>query len=112
MFRNKPAVLLASYMAGLREEGRSFYEVGREFGYTAAGARRVIRWAEDLARRRPKLGLPGEALPKSKCGACGEMFTRKRAGAHYCTNACRQDAYRHRKAGRLVGEVKEAKPHG
>ena len=30
------------------------------------------------------------------CQCCGEKFTPKRAGAHYCSNACRQKDYRKR----------------
>lgn len=30
------------------------------------------------------------------CEECGKLFTPKRAGAHYCSNACRQKAYRFR----------------
>ena len=35
------------------------------------------------------------------CEACGVEFTPRRTDARYCSNACRQDAYRQRKAGRL-----------
>ena len=30
------------------------------------------------------------------CQCCGEKFTPKRAGAHYCSNTCRQKDYRTR----------------
>jgi hypothetical protein len=33
------------------------------------------------------------------CEVCDEMFVPKRADARYCSGACRQDAYRRRKAG-------------
>jgi len=33
------------------------------------------------------------------CNACGTVFTPRRADARYCSNACRQDAYRKRKHG-------------
>jgi len=32
------------------------------------------------------------------CATCGEDFTWTRADARYCSNACRQSAYRERKA--------------
>jgi hypothetical protein len=98
MFRNKPEarLFLGAHMALLRERGLSFEQIGRQFGYTASGARRFVRWSEKVA------GL--EALPRASCHACGTPFTRSRAGARYCSNACRQDAYRHRRAGRLGAE--------
>jgi hypothetical protein len=34
-----------------------------------------------------------------RCEVCNETFTPKRADARYCSNACRQDAYRKRKVG-------------
>jgi hypothetical protein len=36
-----------------------------------------------------------------RCEICDEEFTPKRSDARFCSNACRQDAYRQRKAGRL-----------
>jgi transposase len=33
------------------------------------------------------------------CDVCGEEFTPKRSDARYCSNSCRQDAYRKRKLG-------------
>lgn len=33
------------------------------------------------------------------CDVCLELFTPKRSDARYCSSACRQDAYRKRKAG-------------
>ena len=35
------------------------------------------------------------------CEVCEETFTPKRKDARFCSSACRQDAYRQRKAGRL-----------
>jgi hypothetical protein len=33
------------------------------------------------------------------CAVCDELFVPKRCDARYCSNACRQDAYRKRKLG-------------
>jgi hypothetical protein len=33
------------------------------------------------------------------CGTCGYEFQQRRSDARYCSNACRQDAYRRRKRG-------------
>jgi hypothetical protein len=35
------------------------------------------------------------------CAVCEELFVPKRADARYCSNACRQDAYRKRKLGAI-----------
>ena len=37
-----------------------------------------------------------EARADTECLACGALFTPKRIGARYCSNACRQKAYRER----------------
>jgi hypothetical protein len=39
------------------------------------------------------------AATERLCDVCGERFTPKRSDARYCSNACRQDAYRKRKLG-------------
>jgi hypothetical protein len=45
--------------------------------------------------RRASRTTPAERA----CEVCEEMFTPKRADARYCSNACRQDAYRKRRLG-------------
>ena len=66
----------------------SFREIGEEFGYTASGARRINRWAESVVELKAQL--------HTVC-VCGESFKPARAGTVYCSNACRQDAYRKRR---------------
>ena len=60
------------------------------------------RWATraELANNRSGLismGRRGKPSPRD-CEACGEPFAPTRADARYCSNACRQDAYRERHA--------------
>jgi hypothetical protein len=45
----------------------------------------------NAARQVPRANL--------RCAVCRNEFTPNRADARYCTNACRQDAYRKRKLG-------------
>ena len=60
------------------------------------------RWATraELANNRPgriHMSRRGKPSPRD-CEACGEPFAPTRADARYCSNACRQDAYRERHA--------------
>jgi hypothetical protein len=51
-------------------------------------------------RRRERLRFAREqrvSVPRP-CVVCGEAFTASRPEARYCSSACRQDAYRKRKA--------------
>ena len=58
-----------------------------------------LRCTEVAARDRRQASRTEKA-----CLVCGESFTPKRQDGRYCSNACRQDAYRQRKAGRLGAE--------
>ena len=60
------------------------------------------RWATraELANNRPgriHMSRRGKPSPRD-CEACGEPFTPTRVDARYCSQACRQDAYRERHA--------------
>ena len=48
------------------------------------------------AFRRMKRQEREDARADTECLTCGALFTPKRAGARYCSNACRQKAYRDR----------------
>jgi hypothetical protein len=52
--------------------------------------RRAHYAAVRRAKRKP---------PARNCEVCEEQFEPKRSDARYCSNACRQDAYRTRKLG-------------
>jgi hypothetical protein len=64
-------------------------------------AKRYARTYEAAARR---YGWEGDQPPTCNeprfcCQVCDAEFTASRADARYCSNACRQDAYRKRKVG-------------
>jgi hypothetical protein len=63
-----------------RDYARAFEWAGHRYG-----------WLEDQATSCNQLGIA--------CSVCGEKFTASRGDARYCSNACRQDAYRKRKEG-------------
>ena len=56
-----------------------------------------------LAKRRERL----QRRENTICKSCGEAFTPQRAGAVYCSNACRQKAYR----GRVTDTPSVSKKH-
>lgn len=43
------------------------------------------------------------------CGSCGELFTPKRADSDYCSNRCRQRAYRNRVKENATASVQRTK---
>lgn len=45
-----------------------------------------------------------ESRENTVCKCCGNTFTPKRAGASYCSNACRQKAYRERVTDVVSGQ--------
>jgi hypothetical protein len=66
--------------------------VGRfRYTYCSAGCRL------ELSDRRKRQGHV--SVPPRACTECGEPFTPKRRDARYCSNACRQRAYRERTLG-------------
>ena len=40
-----------------------------------------------------------------RCDVCNKQFTPRRPDAHYCSNACRQLAYRRRKSEQMVEQL-------
>lgn len=77
---------------------------GRVF-YTQVPVKKYCRY--DLCGNR---GYPKDMKMRRErdrsnmvCKCCGKVFTPKRAGAVYCSNACRQKAYRQRTADRADG---------
>ena len=78
--------------------GRDFYtliETKKYCYYHLCGNR---GYQKDLKRRRL------EKRQNRVCKGCGKTFTPKRSDAVYCSNACRQRAYRQSVTGKVCGQ--------
>jgi hypothetical protein len=76
---------------GCGKVGGGGWEYGRLSGYCrACGHKRRL---EEARERR------WQARADRRCEVCGVTFTPPRSDGRYCSNACRQDAYRKRKLG-------------
>ena len=51
-----------------------------------------------------------ERRQNTVCECCGKEFTPARYGAKYCSNACRQKAYRNRNVTNVVSHQNEVLP--
>jgi hypothetical protein len=79
---------------------------GNFWGFTEPSRRTGVRWGWEQTHcsercRKAQYRKPTEREPTT-CEVCEEEFTPKRADARYCSNACRQDAYRKRKLGTIA----------
>jgi hypothetical protein len=64
------------------------------------GWRRIYHCSKACYWRQLRARRKAEREPIAViCEACGGRFEPPRRGARYCSSACRQDAYRQRKAG-------------
>jgi hypothetical protein len=84
-----------------RAAGLTYRQIAQINGVDRATARRYARTYEVAATR---YGWEGDHPPlcnavRHRCVVCDEGFVSSRADARYCSNACRQDAYRKRKLG-------------
>ena len=70
---------------------------GRVF-YTTSGSKKYCHsyWCGNRANSRRQREYRQMHCQDLVCQCCGEKFTPKRAGARYCSNACRQKDYRKR----------------
>ena len=70
---------------------------GRVF-YTTSGSKKYCHsyWCGNRANSRRQREYRQMHRQDLVCQCCGEKFTPKRAGARYCSNACRQKDYRKR----------------
>jgi hypothetical protein len=66
--------------------------------YVARFCSRRCRERADAEKKR----LEHERTHTRACEVCEETFIASRADARYCSNACRQDAYRKRKLGAVT----------
>lgn len=92
---------LAEHLHERRVGGMSYRQLAEENGLDRTTASRYARTYERIAKRygwdtEPALSCNQIRL---RCRVCGEGFVASRADARYCSNACRQDAYRKRKQG-------------
>jgi predicted transcriptional regulator len=83
-----------------RLAGKTYREIAEGLGIHPSTVRRYVKQGECY-------GSEDELAPRSNavplvCCVCEEPFTASRADRRFCSNSCRQDAYRHRKAGRLA----------
>lgn len=84
------------------------WRYGRGWNYAdeqARGGPRVFCGSVCRSRVRAveaKVRRLGKAVSVARCADCTSGFIPRRHGAHYCSNACRQRAYRERKALRTV----------
>ena len=71
-----------------------------ETGFTAGGyfTKKYCHsyWCGNQANNRRQREYRQMRRQDLVCQCCGEKFTPKRAGARYCSNACRQKDYRKR----------------
>jgi hypothetical protein len=63
----------------------------------------AMTFFEDVAEYLKQQGFDPYAHPNGKCRHCGDDILRDHNGAHYCSNACRQRAYRLRLKERRRG---------
>jgi hypothetical protein len=82
---------VAGLVYGGRVNGESYECISAVLGVSASSARRLLQRYECFQNRGGSCN--------HTCGACGEPFDSSRSDARYCSNACRQDAYRKRKQG-------------
>ncbi len=56
----------------------------------------ACKW-QAFAQRHRRNGVDAHPLPVVACGQCGQDFQPKNSRAHFCSNRCRQAAYRARR---------------
>ena len=101
--QNNQDYLKKSYeKTGFTAEGYAIRKIicggcGRVF-YTTSGSKKYCHsyWCGNRANSRRQREYRQMHRQDLVCQCCGEKFTPKRAGARYCSNACRQKDYRKR----------------
>jgi predicted nucleic acid-binding Zn ribbon protein len=76
--------------------GRSFYGA-KQRRWCSDACGEAIRQGRRAAGRY--IAREARTSRPQACAVCGETFTPSRSDARFCSNACRQDAYRKRKLG-------------
>lgn len=93
----------AEFVWAHRLNGLTYREIAQNEHVHPSTIRNYVKWIE----RTPGYASEKDLAPKSNsvsltCAVCEGTFRSPRADKRYCSNACRQDAYRHRKAGRIT----------
>jgi hypothetical protein len=94
---------LAEHLYEARCAGTTWRELAEANGMHRKTVRNYAATAEWLLNQNG-YGTEHDPAPSCNeltlcCVVCREDFTASRADARYCSNACRQDAYRKRKVG-------------
>jgi hypothetical protein len=95
-----PYELIAFELTEARRHGATIHEIAEGIGYSKTWVSVVLRWYE-RCYGSASTGTSRNGLSRA-CAACGQTFTWTRADARYCSNVCRQRAYRQRKRGDVV----------
>lgn len=99
--RNAPVGLEEAYHQGVTD---ALARVAKELDAGKAGweVRRMLHMIDVLSHMPERLNVtptrnvPLDLAHTHKCAGCGQRFTGVRSDATYCSNACRQKAYRER----------------
>jgi hypothetical protein len=90
-------------------ESVTWQQLGDAFGIHRSTARLYARMYElhirvdSIIRNESEDEQPPSCNAVSRrCAGCDESFVASRGDARYCSNACRQDAYRKRKSGMVL----------
>jgi hypothetical protein len=98
---------LSEHLHSARVQGATYRQLAEANRMDRKTVRLYVRTYETAARRYGwvadlTLSCNGLSL---RCHVCGETFEASRGDARYCSNACRQDAYRKRKLGAVPTEA-------
>ncbi len=98
---NEARAGFAEYVYQERLKGASWQALATRTGIHRSTARLYAQRYERVGQR---YGYVEDQAPtcnaiRLRCAVCPETFTASRGDARYCSNACRQDAYRKRKVG-------------
>jgi predicted transcriptional regulator len=105
-FRLEAASAFAAFAYERRVAGMTYRQIADANGIHPSTVRRYVQEHEQRYESAQGLAPRSNAVPLT-CPICDDSFTASRTDRRYCSNACRQDAYRRRKQG-FVTEPREA----
>ena len=91
------ALEFAVFVRAHRVGGKTYRQIAEEEGVHPSTIRSYINWCETLGYGSRDDPSPTSNAVSLLCEAGQEAFLSARADKRYCSNACRQDAYRKRK---------------